>query len=107
MAGNSQILKEKATLKKNTNILFIEDVVTATGWCIIRENPYASDNSDGYTLKKNIRKGWYMTDTNSWRVGANCCDGTTSGATGRGACSRHGGVCQWLTKSTTRSYIQE
>ncbi|OSZ82583.1 hypothetical protein CAP35_04765 [Chitinophagaceae bacterium IBVUCB1] len=24
-----------------------------------------------------------------------CCDGTTSSATGRGACSWHGGVCDW------------
>ena len=24
-----------------------------------------------------------------------CCDGTTSSARGRGACSRHGGVCNW------------
>jgi hypothetical protein len=24
-----------------------------------------------------------------------CCDGTTSSATGRGACSWHGGVCNW------------
>ncbi|MFT3747041.1 MAG: tetratricopeptide repeat protein [Agriterribacter sp.] len=24
-----------------------------------------------------------------------CCDGTTSNATGRGACSHHGGVCNW------------
>jgi tetratricopeptide (TPR) repeat protein len=24
-----------------------------------------------------------------------CCDGSTSNATGRGACSRHGGVCNW------------
>ncbi|MBC5994019.1 tetratricopeptide repeat protein [Pontibacter cellulosilyticus] len=24
-----------------------------------------------------------------------CCDGTTSSATGRGACSHHGGVCDW------------
>lgn len=24
-----------------------------------------------------------------------CCDGTTSGARGRGACSHHGGVCDW------------
>jgi len=24
-----------------------------------------------------------------------CCDGTTSNATGRGACSWHGGVCEW------------
>jgi len=30
------------------------------------------------------------------RVGAICNDGTTSSATGRGACSHHGGVSQWL-----------
>jgi hypothetical protein len=32
------------------------------------------------------------------RIGAICCDGTRSYATGRGACSWHGGVCQWLYK---------
>jgi hypothetical protein len=30
------------------------------------------------------------------RTGATCCDGSRSYATGRGACSHHGGVCQWL-----------
>jgi hypothetical protein len=30
------------------------------------------------------------------RTGARCCDGTLSSATGRGACSHHGGVCEWL-----------
>ena len=30
------------------------------------------------------------------RIGAECCDGTTSSATGRGACSWHGGVCRWI-----------
>ncbi len=30
------------------------------------------------------------------RYGAICRDGTQSGATGRGACSHHGGVAQWL-----------
>jgi hypothetical protein len=29
------------------------------------------------------------------RCGAVCNDGTTSSATGGGACSRHGGVSQW------------
>lgn len=39
------------------------------------------------------------TATNSTiRVGAICCDGTRSYATGRGACSHHGGVCEWLYK---------
>jgi len=31
-----------------------------------------------------------------FRVGCGCCDGTTSKATGRGACSWHGGVQYWL-----------
>lgn len=33
------------------------------------------------------------------RVGALCGDGTTSTATGRGACSWHGGVAEWLYDS--------
>ncbi|ADV48168.1 hypothetical protein Celal_0839 [Cellulophaga algicola DSM 14237] len=32
----------------------------------------------------------------SIRVGATCKDGTSSKATGRGACSHHGGVAYWL-----------
>lgn len=31
-------------------------------------------------------------------VGALCTDGTTSSATGQGACSHHGGVLRWITK---------
>ena len=42
-----------------------------------------------YTPKKE-------TQTYQGRVGAICCDGTRSYATGRGACSHHGGVCRWL-----------
>jgi hypothetical protein len=30
------------------------------------------------------------------RIGAICRDGTRSNATGRGACSHHGGVDHWL-----------
>lgn len=36
------------------------------------------------------------------RVGAICLDGTISGATGRGACSHHGGVLKWVEKPITR-----
>lgn len=35
---------------------------------------------------------------NAHRVGAVCNDGTKSKATGRGACSNHGGVKYWLCK---------
>lgn len=34
--------------------------------------------------------------TSGVRVGAVCRDGTRSSATGRGACSHHGGVARWL-----------
>lgn len=34
----------------------------------------------------------------SLRRGAKCKDGTTSNATGSGACSSHGGVDYWLCK---------
>jgi tetratricopeptide (TPR) repeat protein len=32
-----------------------------------------------------------------------CCDGTSSGARGRGACSHHGGVCNWNDTIYTKS----
>lgn len=35
------------------------------------------------------------------RVGAKCCDGTNSKATGRGACSHHGGVKYWKMSDGT------
>lgn len=35
-------------------------------------------------------------NTNSYRSGAICKDGWRSNATGRGACSHHGGVLYWL-----------
>jgi len=34
--------------------------------------------------------------TGSYRIGAECWDGTFSSATGRGACSWHGGVKRWI-----------
>ena len=37
--------------------------------------------------------------TQKHRIGAICSDGTNSSATGRGACSWHGGVEEWLYKT--------
>jgi hypothetical protein len=36
-----------------------------------------------------------------YRIGALCSDGTHSSATGRGACSHHGGVNCWLYSDGT------
>lgn len=38
------------------------------------------------------------TQNTGTRYGAKCRDGTTSRATGRGACSHHGGVAYWLVR---------
>lgn len=38
----------------------------------------------------------YTAPSYSYRTGAVCSDGTPSSATGRGACSWHGGVSYWL-----------
>ena len=38
------------------------------------------------------------------RVGAKCCDGANSKATGRGACSHHGGVKYWKLSDGTKEW---
>jgi len=38
------------------------------------------------------------TSSEGSRIGAVCNDGTTSTATGSGACSHHGGVNHWIYK---------
>ncbi|WP_230466806.1 DUF3761 domain-containing protein [Faecalibacter macacae] len=44
-----------------------------------------------------IRNNYDYNETNfNYRSGAICNDGTQSSATGRGACSHHGGVAYWL-----------
>lgn len=46
-------------------------------------------------LASMLTLGARQTDTSRHRVGALCNDGTTSSATGSGACSHHGGVQCW------------
>lgn len=55
-----------------------------------------SDNSSSRIEKQTTTK--IETYKPKYRIGAICCDGTRSSATGRGACSHHGGVCEWLYK---------
>lgn len=51
-----------------------------------------SDNNK----KKVITKRKQHATNSAFRIGAICNDGTRSNATGRGACSWHGGVAFWL-----------
>jgi hypothetical protein len=64
-----------------------------------------------------IINGLTPIDTLSWRlynnskykhrVGATCRDGWHSGATGRGACSHHGGVSKWIYGYSYRKTFEE
>ena len=60
-----------------------------------------ANNSTGYVYSKYLSNNYQETIKTSTykphvRVGAICKDGTKSYATGRGACSQHGGVSYWL-----------
>lgn len=48
-----------------------------------------------FALASMVTLGATQTDSGRHRVGALCNDGTTSSATGSGACSHHGGVQCW------------
>lgn len=64
------------------------------------ENWYKVDynGQEGFIYSDLLKKGRCITTVSKVRVGARCRDGSRSNATGRGACSHHGGVSQWLTQ---------
>ncbi len=72
------------------NVEFIESS-EIKGWFKVRIN-----GLEGYVFSKYVKKGKCFDESYEYRVGAKCKDGTTSSATGRGACSHHGGVDYWL-----------
>ena len=51
--------------------------------------------SPGLTVASCMAEGGDPEACGMARTGAKCKDGSSSGATGRGACSRHGGVAAW------------
>ena len=57
------------------------------------------DGKDGYVFKSYIKEGKAVVNSFQYRVGATCRDGSSSSATGRGACSHHGGVSSWRYKT--------
>ncbi len=50
------------------------------------------------TKKATDKKDSSKKNATGKRTGAKCKDGTTSTATGSGACSHHGGVKEWITE---------
>ena len=87
------------TLEKYNNLKFVED---NGGWLKVMHNKQI-----GFIQKSQVQKGKAISYTATYRTGAICKDGTSSSATGRGACSRHGGVRSWKTKKVEKIRIKE
>jgi uncharacterized protein YgiM (DUF1202 family) len=74
-------------------VLVLKDTLN-TSWYQIQIG-----DKEGYVAKQYLKQGKCVVSTYEVRVGAKCKDGTSSTATGRGACSHHGGVAYWKTKT--------
>ena len=77
------------SLEKYDNVVLL-DSVSESGWVKVKYKEI-----EGHVVFKLLAKGEAVVTIQSVRVGAFCKDGTTSRATGRGACSHHGGVRRW------------
>lgn len=77
-------------LNKNDNLIIISDSIT--NWYKVQHN-----DSTGYVYSEYIAPGKCVVTYYDVRTGAVCKDGSHSSATGRGACSHHGGVSYWKT----------
>lgn len=72
-----------------------EGEVTSDEVIIPAKSPKIKRTTTGI-YKEPLRYIPYTSPQHSERTGAICRDGSRSYATGRGACSRHGGVAQWV-----------
>lgn len=62
---------------------------------------------DGLTSVYNLALKYHEKSKYEYRVGAICNDGWQSNATGRGACSHHGGVKVWKYKTAYKKTWSE
>lgn len=70
--------------------LIVSDTLNGD-WLKVEKGQYS-----GYVHKNFVKSGTAKVSTiTGGRIGAICKDGTYSSATGRGACSHHGGVSTW------------
>lgn len=89
------------TFKQYDNLVPLES--TSNGWVKVKVN-----GIEGYVSGKYLKTGKaVVSTTSSYRTGAICRDGTRSSATGRGACSHHGGVDRWTYAESTSVRIVE
>ncbi len=97
-------VKEKESLKGITQPKVKKKKKTSTNSAADVNSSPSNKSTTDYTWKISESKTAppyrpaNQKETYQIRVGAICCDGSRSYATGRGACSHHGGVCQWLYK---------
>ena len=90
-SSSSEILKK---LTKYDNVILISDSIQNLEWVNVR-----IEEIQGFVSKDYLRKGKVYINTYNVRTGAKCNDGSNSSATGRGACSHHGGVAYWITRT--------
>lgn len=83
------------------NVVMINDTIDS-GWYQVN-----FEGTIGYVAAPNLKKGKCKVSYYTVRTGAVCKDGTHSTATGRGACSHHGGVSYWKTKQQKSINIVE
>jgi len=88
-------------LSQYDNITLLKDSLQI-GWAKVKFGEI-----EGFVYKQYIKKGKANVTNYEIRVGAVCRDGTRSSATGRGACSHHGGVSYWLTEKHSLVRIDE
>jgi uncharacterized protein YgiM (DUF1202 family) len=107
VAAKSLSLKSEAningeTLKqlKQYDNLRLQESITGKEWVKVKFK-----SQEGYVATKSIKDGEAVVTYSTVRTGAVCRDGSSSQATGRGACSRHGGVSRWKSKRQQRVTI--
>lgn len=97
-SDSSLSAKVLGQLKQHDNLILLQK---ATDWFKVR---LAETKTEGFVRAKSVKRGKAVWESSRYRVGAVCKDGSRSSATGRGACSWHGGVSRWLYN--TRSWAK-
>ena len=100
-SGASNSYKIKDRLEQHTNLIVTDTVEYY--YRVVNEKKV-----ECYVHQNLIRKGRAVVKTVSGgRTGARCRDGSYSRATGRGACSYHGGVANWIYAKRKVEEIEE
>lgn len=98
-------------IKENTGPSFIDrnyDKLFTVFLCTLLGGFFFYPNiKEGFTPADKLAKEIYETSSYEYRIGAKCHDGWNSKATGRGACSHHGGVSEWKLKKKYRKSYSE